>query len=303
LFSILKHNSHNLLLLILLHFTFFHTPGFYFAMVQSLVMLEVYIEPGTRDVITVTRVVATIVGVLFAIVLQLIPPNVYGRYPKDIVPCLDEIKIVFRNTVDATLSLINEDEDEDDDKVASSDTNNNVQSPLAPTPSSLYEELIISGRQRECIENVQKVLNDRLFLAKDAGTLSSLPIMKLNPKIVPLLEDITITMDYITRLERISFGLKDNPDKHTLVKELCNVMKRGEPAPIHRRRSTTATHNMNLITAVIDGGDGGGDGGKITVLNSKELMNVLDGTSLLPGVTKLVENRLSDHERVLKSLL
>jgi hypothetical protein len=32
-------------------------------------------------------------------------------------------------------------------------------------------------------------------------------------------------------------------------------------------------------------------------------MNVLDGTSLLPGVTKLIENRLLDHERLLKSLL
>jgi len=262
-------------------------------------MLEVYIRPGTRDAVTVTRVVATTVGVLFAIVLQLIPPNVHGRYPRDIVPCLDEIKIIFKNTVDATLSLVNEEEDDDDNIVGgnnnnsnASDTNNNVQSP-SPSPS-VYEELIISGRQQECIANVQKVLNHRIFLAKDSGALSFLPIMKLNPKVVPLLEDITITLDYITRLERIIFGLKNNPDKHTLVKELFNVMKRGEPAPIYKRRSTTIMNPINVVDV---------NGGIITELESKQLMNVLDGTSLLPGVTKLIENRLLDHERLLKSLL
>jgi len=233
--------------------------GFYFSMVQSLVMLSTYIQPDTRDAVTVTRVVATIVGVVVAMVLQLIPPNCYGRYPRDIVPCLTEIKNVFKNTVDAALSL----------------HKNNLlkSSSLSPSStSSLYEELIVSGRQREQIEAVQKLLNHRLFLVKDSGALSFLPLMKLNPKLIPLLREITVTLDYISRLERIVFRLKENPDQQCLINELCSVMKLGQPA----RSSMNPT-----------------DGG----------ITELDGASLLPGVTKLIENRLSDHERSLQSLL
>ena len=68
-------------------------------------MLSVYHQPATRNVVAVTRVLAVCVGVFVAMIFQFIPPNVYGRYPRDIVPCLEEIQSVFKDIVDAALSL------------------------------------------------------------------------------------------------------------------------------------------------------------------------------------------------------
>mmetsp|Transcript_42393 Transcript_42393/g.47189 ORF Transcript_42393/g.47189 Transcript_42393/m.47189 type:complete len:268 (-) Transcript_42393:49-852(-) len=267
-------------------------------MVQSLVLLETYNAPGTRNVVTVERVVATMGGVIVAIILQLIPPNVYGRYPRDIKPCLEEIKIAFTDTIDAALSL----HDANNDEAPMQDVNNNNNSNdntkstdnMVPSSSSLYEELIISGHQREQIVKVHQVLNDRLFLAKDAGTLSFFPLMQLNPKIIPFLEDVTITLDYITQLERIVSGLKENPDRHCLVEELRDVMK-SEVATMPVRNISSQRFTINTATTTI--------AGRMKELNNTELINVLDGTSLLPGVTKLIEHRLLDHEHVLESLL
>merc|ERR1712238_161428 len=229
-------------------------------------MLETYNAPGTRNVVTVERVVATMSGVLVAIILQLIPPNVYGRYPRDIKPCLEEIKIAFTDTIDAALSLYDTKNDEAPSQDDNNNNNNNNDTTNStdnrvPSSSSLYEELILSGHQREQIENVHQVLNDRLFLAKDAGTLSFFPVMQLNPQIIPFLEDMTITLDYITQLERIVSGLIENPDRHCLVKELRDVMK-PEQATMPVRNSSSQRFTINTATTI---------DGRTKALNSTEL--------------------------------
>ena len=111
-----------------------------------------------------------------------------------------------------------------------------------------------------------------------------------------------ITLDFIKRLERIIAGLQENPDRDSLIKELYSVMQMGRSVPVRttRRRSSAA---MNNSATIIDDNDGSG----ITMhfcdtTDSKELKNVLDGTSLFPGVTKLIETRLLDHENELQSL-
>ena len=245
-------------------------------MVQSLVMLAVYSQPVIRNAVVVTRVVSTLVGVILAIILQVIPPNVYGRYPRDIVPCLEEIKSVFNNTVDAALSL------HQYQHPISKDMNDDVA--MEGTSSSslpeLYKTSIVSGKCYDQIKAVYKLLNHRLYLAKEAGALSFIPLMQLHPQIIPLLEEITITLDFIKRLERIIAGLQENPDRDSLIKELYSVMRMGR--------------------------DDGGSGTTMNVCDttdSMELKNVLDGTSLFPGVTKLIEARLLNHEIELQSLL
>merc|ERR1711865_202854 len=166
--------------------------GFYFCLVQALVMLTVYTQPGTRNVVTVTRVVATSFGVAVAIIVQLIPPNICGRYPRDIVPCLREIQNIFRSTVDAALSLHhNTPRRNPADKDGTSNAHVDEGAPLIV--SSLYETVVVSGKIQQQIEAVQNVLDHRLFLAKDAGTLSCLPLMNINPRIIPLLKEMTIT--------------------------------------------------------------------------------------------------------------
>ena len=245
-------------------------------MVQSLVMLAVYSQPVIRNVIVVARVVSTLVGVILAIILQVIPPNVYGRYPRDIVPCLEEIKSVFNNTVDAALSL------HQYQHPISKNSNDDV-AMEGTSPSSLpelYKTSIVSGKCYDQIKAVYKLLNHRLYLAKEAGALSFIPFMQLHPQIIPLLEEITITLDFIKRLERIIAGLQENPDRDSLIKELYSVMRMGR--------------------------DDGGSGTTMNVCDttdSMELKNVLDGTSLFPGVTKLIETRLLNHEIELQSLL
>ena len=244
-------------------------------------MLTVYTQPGTRNVVTVTRVVATSFGVAVAIIVQLIPPNIYGRYPCDIVPCLREIQNIFQSTIDAALSLhhntpCRNPADKDDTSNAHVDEG----APLIV--SSLYETVVVSGKIRQQIEAVQNVLDHRLFLANDAGTLSCLPLMNINPRIIPLLKEMTITVDYVSRLEDIVSGLKDNPHRDSLVQELYTVMHLGRrPAPIH-------------TTTIISGS---------VATNTELLKNVLDGTSLFPGICHMVQNRLTEHERELQSLL
>ena len=239
-------------------------------------MLAVYSQPVIRNAVVVTRVVSTLVGVILAIILQVIPPNVYGRYPRDIVPCLEEIKSVFNNTVDAALSL------HQYQHPISKDMNDDVA--MEGTSSSslpeLYKTSIVSGKCYDQIKAVYKLLNHRLYLAKEAGALSFIPLMQLHPQIIPLLEEITITLDFIKRLERIIAGLQENPDRDSLIKELYSVMRMGR--------------------------DDGGSGTTMNVCDttdSMELKNVLDGTSLFPGVTKLIGTRLLNHEIELQSLL
>ena len=268
-------------------------------MVQSLVMLAVYSQPVIRNAVVVTRVVSTLVGVILAIILQVIPPNVYGRYPRDIVPCLEEIKSVFNNTVDAALSL------HQYQHPISKDMNDDVA--MEGTSSSslpeLYKTSIVSGKCYDQIKAVYKLLNHRLYLAKEAGALSFIPLMQLHPQIIPLLEEITITLDFIKRLERIIAGLQENPDRDSLIKELYSVMRMGRSVPVRttRRRSSAAMNNSATIINDNDGNESTMHFCDTT--DSKELKNVLDGTSLFPGVTKLIETRLLDHETELQSLL
>ena len=71
------------------------------------------------------------------------------------------------------------------------------------------------------------------------------------------------------------------------------------------RRCSSAAMSNSATTINID--DSGGSGSMMhycnTTTNSKELKNVVDGTSLFPGVTKFIEARFLDHETELQSLL
>lgn len=101
--------------------------------------------------------------------------------------------------------------------------------------------------------------------------------MKLDPFILPLLEDISVTLSYIDRLEQIVSNLKINPAQVELIAKLRNVMEQGRKDPL-----TTSVSELSY-----------------TIENA----NALDGTSLMPDVTKLIENRLKDHHVTLGRIL
>ena len=282
-------------------------------MVQSIVMLEAYSHPVTRNAVVVTRVVATLVGVILAIIVQVVPPNVFGRFPRDIIPCLQDMQTVFQNSVNAALSLhphyhdrhslSNDGNDSNHSDVDDDNGGGNASAKKCSasySSSKLYESLIVSGYQRDRIETVDKLLNHRLFLAKDAGALSFLPLMQLHPQIITLLEEMAITLDYIRRQERIIAGLKQNPQRVTLVEELYKLQQLQRPNYTTRFCSSF----VNNTTTACD--DDSGHRMKPEFVNTTdraELKNVLDGTSLFPAVTKLIEKRLKDHKNTCQGII
>jgi hypothetical protein len=273
------------------------TLGTYFILVQAIVMLEAYSHPVTRNAVVVTRVVSTLVGVILAIIVQVVPPNVFGRYPRDIIPCLQDMQTVFQNSVDAALSLHPHYYDRHS---LSNDGNDSDHSSASYSSSKLYESLIVSGYQRDRIETVDKLLNHRLYLAKDAGALSFLPLMQLHPQIIPLLEEMAITLDYIRRQERIIAGLKQNPQRVTLVEELYDLQQLERPTYTTRFCSSIVN---NTITACDDDSGHRMKPEFVNTTDRAEIKNVLDGTSLFPAVTKLIGKRLKNHENTCQEII
>ena len=65
--------------------------GMYITMTQALVALEVAMGVGERDVITANRVVATVTGVLMAMVVAVVPPQRRGSDVEPIKALLQQI--------------------------------------------------------------------------------------------------------------------------------------------------------------------------------------------------------------------
>ena len=69
--------------------------GMYITMTQALVALEVAMGVGERDVITANRVVATVTGVLMAMVVAVVPPQRRGSDVEPIKALLQQIEEAF----------------------------------------------------------------------------------------------------------------------------------------------------------------------------------------------------------------
>lgn len=69
--------------------------GMYFGMTLCLIGLEIYVGNGSRDALTVNRMVATLSGVAMAIVLSVVPPYVDGTDPQHTRDYLAEISKAF----------------------------------------------------------------------------------------------------------------------------------------------------------------------------------------------------------------
>ena len=76
----------------------------YFAMTNSLVVMEVYMGYGGKNDITANRIVSNLAGILMSVVMALIPPGVYGTSPREAKFLLEDNKRVFRDCIELMLN-------------------------------------------------------------------------------------------------------------------------------------------------------------------------------------------------------
>ena len=142
-------------------------PAMYFSMTLALIMLEVYAGSGDKSTLTVNRIVATISGVLMAVIIQIIPPHVMGTDLCHTEKYYDSIKDVLV----AILEQMTKDDPQHD-----------------------YEH------ERELISNARKTGQYAMFLLKDADTVQCLPFFKVQKNHRSLLESMNVTCTFMDRL-------------------------------------------------------------------------------------------------------
>jgi uncharacterized membrane protein YgaE (UPF0421/DUF939 family) len=69
--------------------------GMYFTLTMTLIALQTFLGSGDKNGLTLNRIVATITGVLMAIVISFLPPHINGRDPKYSRDYLDALNDAF----------------------------------------------------------------------------------------------------------------------------------------------------------------------------------------------------------------
>jgi hypothetical protein len=141
--------------------------GIYFAMTEVLIALEVFRGAGSKEALTLNRVVANLAGIVLALLLSSIPPFIRGGDPKLETECLSSLKDAF---VDLLQTLLNE---QDRQKIVSED----------------YKTAFL--------QDATSKIKTTTFYLKDAGTLKALPFMKVDARLKPLLEDMVVSKSLI----------------------------------------------------------------------------------------------------------
>ena len=142
----------------------------YFTLTLSLIMLEVEAEVGSKNEIIVNRIVATLTGVVMAVVFQLIPPNIKGNDFDRLQRYCDALKL-------AALSIL--------DRMLDAD------------PEHDYDE-----QRKLC--SAHKIGDLATYFAKDAGSLAAMPFFRLDARIIPLLEDMYVTETFAIELTKVN---------------------------------------------------------------------------------------------------
>ncbi|KAL3915923.1 MAG: hypothetical protein SGILL_005418 [Bacillariaceae sp.] len=153
-------------------------PFMYFIMTHVLILLEVEGGSGDRNAIVLNRIIATASGVVMAVIITTVPPQIKGYDPDRFDRYYDSLKwsLIF---LLENLALCDPDHDFKSDTTKLNDA---------------------------------KWLGDReSFYANDINMLSWLPIYRLDPRLLPLLEQMTITQVFIqASIDSAERALKDD---------------------------------------------------------------------------------------------
>lgn len=144
--------------------------GMYFSLTQSIIALEVFLGSGDKNGLTLNRIVATITGVMMAMVISFLPPHVNGRNPDHTRDYLDALNDAFKLLL-RTFA---------DEKESSKITSDDFKQSLLATAHSKQQFAV--------------------FTLNDADMLQALPFMKVNKKLRPLLARMSITEACIEHL-------------------------------------------------------------------------------------------------------
>jgi hypothetical protein len=137
--------------------------GMYFAMTEVLIAMEVYTGSGDKNPLTLNRIVATLVGILMAVLVAVTPPFVKGGDPKHSLACWTSMKDSF---VDLLMKVLSEDD-----------------------CSKLSDESYKSSFLQDAMEKRA----DAMYSVKDAARFKILPFGRVDDRLEPLIEDLYIT--------------------------------------------------------------------------------------------------------------
>lgn len=191
--------------------------GMYFTMTQALIALEIYSGVGTKSEFVANRIVATVTGVVMAILLSSIPPFVRGGDPKHISKFLEAVDESF-------LLLLKTFADQDSCKDIGTDD-------------------FRAKLQNDAKEKGQ----DAMYVLKDAGTLRILPIYRVSAKSKPLCEAIVATQTGITRhLYELMVQMIETkaPGLEAVQKGVQEFLRRMETDQDPNKMTESASHSL-----------------------------------------------------------
>jgi len=177
--------------------------GTYFVSTQALCAIEIALGKNKRDIIVANRVVATITGVLMAMLVAIIPPQNRGGDPSRFTSILQSCCETFQSGV----RLIAEGADD------------------------AKAEIMAIKMSFEA--NGQAIQKDLQFLLKDASKLHRMCVFKVNPRLKEELDAITVTAAYIISwlsfashvVDGLSKNLSDE-EKTAFMEELDVLLRR-----------------------------------------------------------------------------
>ena len=183
--------------------------GMYIAMTQALVALEVALDVGERDVIVSNRVVATVTGVLMAMVVAIIPPQ---RRGSDIEP----IKALLQQVEEA----------------------------FASGCRIMLEEGRSGGEEaKKALDDLREVFTEKAhqakskidFLLKDASQLGAAPFFRVDERLSHEMEAMAVTAVYVIMFLEFAAHIAmddevklDEKELATFKEEMNGVLRRVE---------------------------------------------------------------------------
>ena len=164
----------------------------YFAMTQALVAMEVYWGYGTKNDITVTRILGNLAGILMATIMATIPPGIYGGSPRVAAFLVEDKKRALKECIELVLQGSGSDATLTNDEVR----------------EKLYH-LYSSARATFKTEFAEA--NDNY---KDATQLHNLPILKVDKRMKLGLDLLTVLGSSVLSLIRFGILLTEiEPDR------------------------------------------------------------------------------------------
>jgi hypothetical protein len=204
--------------------------GMYIAMTQALVALEVALEVGERDVIVSNRVVATVTGVLMAMVVAIIPPQ---RRGSDVEPIRALLRQVVETLAFGCRVMLEEGRSGGEEAKKALD--------------DMREDFAAESNQA-------KTKID--FLLKDASQLGAAPFFQVDERLSHEMESMAVTAAYVVMFLEFAAHIAmddevklDDKELATFKEEMEGVLRRveaiGKSGEIKRSRVNGGEDGIN----------------------------------------------------------